>query len=371
MSSDSFDIAIIGAGPSGATAAAYLARKDLGVALIDVEDFASETLHAAWLSAKAIPILDELGVKAGNLLKAPISELTFFNADFSKSSQARFDQHAGYLVERSAFGKLIRNSAIAAGATFMPKAAVTEIRLNEADLVLTLNDHRKVKSRLLILATGRDSTLATRVGFRSDAISGGLWTAQVDATLKSKQSTQARVCIVLGLDGGGGFCWCGTWDNRAVVNINLPQSRDRVIEQLQAICRHAFQQNVLPLDLADQAARATFYQSPAGGALDMDTHVAKHTLLVGEAGGFVSAANNEGLYPAMWSAKLAAETIEESLRSKFSQDTLMSFDSKWRMQMVDYLRSPHTDIRFLLPLIFSNQPMADRMGAAFLLGSNM
>jgi hypothetical protein len=49
----------------------------------------------------------------------------------------------------------------------------------------------------------------------------------------------------------------------------------------------------------------------------------------------------------------------------------MSFDSLWRMQMADHLRSPHTDIRFLLPLIFSNQPMADRMGAAFFFGENI
>jgi hypothetical protein len=41
------------------------------------------------------------------------------------------------------------------------------------------------------------------------------------------------------------------------------------------------------------------------------------------------------------------------------------------MQMANYIRPPHTDIQFLLPLIFTNQPMADRMGAAFFHGENI
>jgi flavin-dependent dehydrogenase len=103
----------------------------------------------------------------------------------------------------------------------------------------------------------------------------------------------------------------------------------------------------------------------------MDTHVGKHTLVIGDAGGFVSAASNEGIYPAMWSAQIAAEVIEAALQSPHSQDELMAFDSKWRMKMADYLRRPNTDSQFLIPLIFSNQPMADRMGAAFFSGENI
>ena len=125
------------------------------------------------------------------------------------------------------------------------------------------------------------------------------------------------------------------------------------------------------MDLSEEAARAEVHPSPAGIALEMDSHVAKHTLIIGEAGGFVAAASNEGIYPAMWSAQLAAQVVHQALGSKHSQDVLMQFDSKWRMSMAEYLRPPNTDIQFLLPLIFSNQPMADRMGAAFFAGENI
>jgi len=127
----------------------------------------------------------------------------------------------------------------------------------------------------------------------------------------------------------------------------------------------------MPQDLSAQAAKAKPIRCPAGWALDMDTHVAKHTLLIGDAGGFIAATSNEGLYPAMWSARIAVDVIDKALRNPYSQDELMAFDTQWRMQIADHLRSPHTDIRFLLPLIFSNQAMADRMAAAFFFGENI
>ncbi|MCH8148147.1 MAG: site-specific integrase [Planctomycetes bacterium] len=92
---------------------------------------------------------------------------------------------------------------------------------------------------------------------------------------------------------------------------------------------------------------------------------------IGAAGGFVSAASNEGIYPGMWSGQIAADVLITALKGRQSQDELMAFDAAWRMQMADYLRSPNTDHQFLLPLIFSNQPMADRMGAAIFSGENI
>jgi hypothetical protein len=49
----------------------------------------------------------------------------------------------------------------------------------------------------------------------------------------------------------------------------------------------------------------------------------------------------------------------------------MQFDTRWRLAMADYLRPPNTDMQFLVPLIFTNQPMADRMAAAFFRGENI
>ena len=59
-----------------------------------------------------------------------------------------------------------------------------------------------IESRLLVVASGRMSPLAERVGFPS--LSGGsMWVAHVSAEGKQpKAPKQPRVAMVLGLDGG-------------------------------------------------------------------------------------------------------------------------------------------------------------------------
>lgn len=372
MAEETFDVAVIGAGPAGATAALQLGRKAYQVALIDRAAFPRPVACAGWLSAKVEPLVAELGLPAKKFLGSPFRDVTLFNADLTKTAKPRFESSAGYLVDRADFDNALIKAAVQHGVTLFQSSAVTDIRLNERSVAMSLANGKRITSRLLLLATGRGSELLDRLGFPRQAGGNPLWTAQAEAELPStKTPTEPHVGVVLGLDGGGSFGLCCTSKDRVLVNVNWAGARERAIPVLVELCKAAFVNRVVPVDLSKQAQSAGLVRSPASAALDMDSHVAKHTLLIGDAGGFISAASNEGIYPAMWSAKIAAQAIDAALQSDFSQDELMTFDSLWRTQMADHLRSPHTDIRFLLPLIFHNQPMADRMGAAFFLGENL
>jgi flavin-dependent dehydrogenase len=108
----------------------------------------------------------------------------------------------------------------------------------------------------------------------------------------------------------------------------------------------------------------------AGVALDLETHVGKRCLLIGEAGGFVSAFSQERLYPAMKSGWLAAETAARALRANLPQDELSSFSAAWRTELADYLRLPNTNLGLLMPLVFDNAQMSERVARAFLLGQS-
>ena len=386
MAEELYDVAIIGAGPAGATAAIVLGRKGYQVALIDRSAFPRPVSCAGWLSAKVEPLLAELALPVKTLLKSPFRDVTLFNADLTKTTKPRFESSAGYLVDRAGFDNTLANAAVQHGVTLFQASAVTDVRLKEQSVALTLANQQRISSRLLLLASGQGSELLDRIGFPRQLGGNPLWTAQVEAIgiqstvagLKGPASgaadataTGPHVGVALGLDGGGSFGLFCTEKDRAMVNVNWAGDRERAIPALVGLCKAAFQHRAVPVDLSKQAESAGLVRSPASAALDMDSHVAKHTLLIGDAGGFISAASNEGIYPAMWSAKLAAQVIDVALQSDFSQDDLMTFDSLWRTQMADHLRSPHTDIRFLLPLIFQNQPMADRMGAAFFFGENL
>lgn len=366
-----FDVGVIGAGPAGCTAAILLSAQGHRVALVEREKFPREVPCAGWVSAKVRPILAELHADLEALLDQPFSEVTFYNNEFTKKAKPRFKEPAGHIIDRTAFDNSLAKVAVKAGATFMQQSTVKDVRLAESAVELTLGGGEKLKSRLLLVASGRSTELLERVGFTRRLGESPIWSAQVDGTIPGGLMVEPCVFVVLGLDGGNSFGLCTVLRNRLIMNVNWRGEQEQVRPQLARMCRLAFEKKIVPTDLSPKAAAAPVLRSPAAAALDMETHVAKHTLLIGDAGGFISAASNEGIYPAMWSARLAARAANAALKSTYSQDELMTFDSLWRMEMADHLRSPHTDIRFLLPLIFSNQPMADRMGAAFFCGDNI
>jgi flavin-dependent dehydrogenase len=377
---DLYDVAVVGAGPAGATAAIYLAQQNRKVVLIDRQTSPREAASVGWLNVRAAPVLAKLGVGVRPLLDQAFRDVTFYSEDFSRTARPNFADAPGYLIDRAQFDDALVKTAADNGVNVVEGNAVVDVKPMETEVVARLSDERTVSSRLLILATGRGSAVQDRLGFTQPARHGTIWTAQVDASLEPGSDEAApakgagpdpRVAVVLGLDRAGSFALSCVSRRGLAVVINWLGEREETLPVLAKMCQALFRHGVVPVDLSAAAPEASLAASPASAALDMDTHVGKHTLLIGDAGGFVCAASNEGIYPAMWSAQIASDVIDAALDSDQSQDELMTFESKWRTTMADYLRSPNTDIQFLLPLIFSNQPMADRMGGAFFSGENI
>ena len=119
----------------------------------------------------------------------------------------------------------------------------------------------------------------------------------------------------------------------------------------------------LPFDAAEHL------DLPFGGALAHEG-VANRTLLVGPAGGFYSA-TGEDLYPNCWSAIYATEVIRKALKEPHLQDAIQPYRQRWRTTLGDYLRGPQQNLRFLLPLVYRNQVMTDRLSDSILLGTGL
>jgi len=92
--------------------------------------------------------------------------------------------------------------------------------------------------------------------------------------------------------------------------------------------------------------------------------------MIGPAGGFFSS-SGEDVYPGCWSAKFAADAMKKALMEPHLQDALGVYRSKWRTTLGDYLRGPQQNLQFLLPLVYRNPVMTERMAEAILLGKNV
>jgi flavin-dependent dehydrogenase len=108
---------------------------------------------------------------------------------------------------------------------------------------------------------------------------------------------------------------------------------------------------------------------PLAGALEREC-VASRTLLIGPAGGFY-AASAEDVYPNCWSAVYAAEVLRKALKERHLQDALQPYRQRWGATLGEYLRGPQQNLRFLLPLIYRNQAMTQRLTESILLGKQV
>ena len=216
---------------------------------------------------------------------------------------------------------------------------------------IAVENNDPVDGRFLVVATGSNRVPGAGNGGE------GRWLAQLHGRI-AKAKSDDRLHWVLGRQG---VVWWQT-PEYLVVNLCEHGSRADVAALLQDFLVEAHDAGLIP---SAAEAGQTVRPLPAVSALEMDSLVDKGTLRIGDAGGFVSFASMEGIYPAMWSAKLAVDALAEAVRASQPQDALQDYDRRWRTAMAEYLRPPDIETPFLLPLVFSNRQMAARLAAAF------
>lgn len=281
--------------------------------------------------------------------------------DLKKTVSVKDGELRGWIVDRARLDAALQRAAAAAGATVSAGVAATGLALGEDQVVLTLADGKVVRGPLIVLADGVDSPTARAAGLtpagRLPALSSCVY-----AEYASRQR-DVRLDIVLGVGAGAPLVTIARGGETTRVSLLLrgPGRGDELLAALAASATTVGLLSGAPRRIVETAA-------PGGLALDIESHVGKRSIMVGDAGGFVAAFSNEGVFPAMKSGWLAAETAQQALQAPLPQDVLAEFGSRWRGELADYLRMPNTDLSLLLPLIFSNVQMSKRVVRAFLLG---
>lgn len=369
MNAREYDMVIAGAGPAGAAAAIKLARAGKRVALVDRAGFPRAATGAGWLNLKARPLLDELKAPLEDVLAHPFQQVTFHNAELTKSSSPRLKDSIGFLVDRTRFDNALVDAAQQAGAALHVGHEISAIEPLEDRVVVHRGEAEAVVGRFLLLAAGRGTPWLDRLKFSRSPASRPVWMGT--AFTGDGAADEGSVGVVLGLDREGSFALLVRSPAGCGVTLNWSGDKPQVRPMFVQLCRKLFEKQLFPVDLSAPAASAEITFSPASFALEMDTHVSKNALVAGDAGGFVAALSHEGLYPAMWSARIAADVLLEASAAPRPQDVLMTYETRWRAEMAAYLSPPNTDMHYLLPMIFSNPAMADRMALAFFAGENL
>jgi flavin-dependent dehydrogenase len=371
---DAHDIAVLGASGAGYAAAIQLARQGLDVALLAGPASATESPLADWMPAgvfKDCPALR--GLKSSGT-DASFQSIVFHSADLAEQAAYRSRTVVGYFLHMQAWLSALEKSARKAGVKLARVDAPAGLELQEGGVRLVAE--RPIEARLLMIAAGSPMEIVTRLALPVRSVPTSSLTIcglDVPVTAAQKRALDKHLHVVAleGTDRLGVYFVAGG-DLHVRIIFNTARVEAAAAGQaLRELIAELAEAGLLPEGLDLARSEAALWRPPAGVALDLETHLAKRTLLIGTAGGFASALTGQTLDASIRSAEVAADVAARALDADRTQEILAEYKSLWRNELADRIRPPGTSAQMLLPMVLSNQAITTRFARAFLEGQKL
>lgn len=358
-----YDVAVVGGGPAGAVAALRAAQHQANVLLVEREKLPATHAWAGWLGPAGAALCKECGLSPRKAGATELVGLRLHSWDLTRTARVADPDLRGWLVDRVAFGQALLKQAVGAGADNLYRVEVQDLHLGEDRAVLHLSGGRDVAAKVVLIADG----VTSPTGRMANLVCAAQQPAVPRAVFVNYETKDkaTELDVVIGASRAGQLATIVRLGSLVCLSLVTRVTEPPIEQQFREFCDNAVRHGLLPAGVPAEPLQRL---CPGGVALDMDTHVGKRCLLIGEAGGFVAAFSNEGIYPAMRSGWIAADTALRALQAEVLQDELASFGVAWRGELADYLRMPNTDLSLLVPLVFNNEQMSRRIARAFLLG---
>lgn len=332
--SQRFDVVVVGAGPSGASAAYHLAMRGWRVALFEKRRMPREKACGDGLGRGAIAVLDEMGVLPQLTACRAVDgfEIRLHGAREGESA-ARLSGHArGLVVQRTELDTLVMRHAQAAGAQVFEGCRVTgfgragarvdSVHYVTDDTGATAAQALSVDARYLVLADGGTGRLRLLAGFAPHApeTTGQALRGYYADVPPLPDTFQFHLPL---MDPNGartlpGYGWVfPLTGGRANIGVGYfpVQSADREVNL-----------RCLLAGFLDQLARAEprmaairplgrLIGGPLHFGMDPQCCVVANALLAGDAAGLVDPFTGEGIHTALASGRYAAEVLDRALRA--------------------------------------------------------
>ena len=336
------DVLIVGAGPSGSTAAATLAKMGHSVAFIDKGIFPRHKTCASWINALAFSRFDYLNAELTNLVDCPFYGIRFYDESIVRHGTYIERRPSGYLTLRSKFDHGLAKIAVKAGAAMHQGVRAIRIEENESGVTAELSDGTRLKARFLIGADGSNSQIARWSGLRKSWRPHQYVLCANEDIPCSPQSIEkfygekVPLFVSLRFNGLEGYGW--VFPKREYICVGIggrvgPGADIRAL--LREFVERSREMKLIPADL--QISNPDYALDPAGAIHSMKSLTKGRTMLVGDAAGFVSGSTGEGIYPGMVSGAIAADVVHEAFATGSSD--ISAFNQRWRGELGVFLRS--------------------------------
>jgi geranylgeranyl reductase family protein len=295
----SYDVIVVGAGPAGATLAYELAKRGIGVLVLEKEKLPRYKCCAGGVTSKAAKLLD---FDISEVVEDVIYELSF-TYNMGSSYLGQHSQPLIYTVMRDVFDYFLVEKAQQLGAVLIDGQKVMQVQVG-ADWVEMPTADNLFRTRLVVGADGAYSVVARELGMgRSIEYLVGM-ESEVVVPEEELAKWKSRVHIDLGCIPGG-YAWVFPKRNHLSIGAGCLVSKARGLNR-------RYQKFLTLLGMGNYTiARSSSHLVPTctkGRFVWQDK-----ALLLGDAAGLTDPLTGEGIYNAIQSAQLAAPVIESSL----------------------------------------------------------
>jgi geranylgeranyl reductase family protein len=279
-----YDVAIVGAGPAGSTAAYHLATAGARVLLLDRATFPRDKPCGGGVTGRAARLLP--------FSIEPVVEDTVDRLECGLRYRHRFTRHArtplAYMTQRRRLDHFLLRKAAAAGA---------EVREGETA------DARELDARVVIGADGCNGSSAKQLGLADGVVHGVALEANYPHELRFEGAMVLEIAVIR-----GGYGWVFPKDGHVNVGVGgNGEEGPKLRAELRRMCA------AYGID-PDAAQDTRGYRLPLRLP---GTRLARgRTAVIGDAAGLVDPFSGDGMYEAFLSARLVADATLDVLAGR-------------------------------------------------------
>jgi len=313
------DVAVIGAGPAGLTAARALAARGHDVVVLEEHAGIGVPVHCT--GVLGVDAFTEFDLPRESIL-GTAHTARFVAADGSSVS-VDAERVEAAVVDRALFDQGLAASSRRAGAELRSGARVRAIAVGAAGVTIGVEGGDRVEARACIIACGANYRFNRQLGL------GVPRTFVQSAQLEQPLDGLDRVEVHLGREvAPGGFAWLVPLERDG-----RPHARLGLMCDTRALAR--FRQ--FAVRMRERFGAAGDWPDPRLKVLPLgpvSRTYGTRLLAVGDAAGLVKPTTGGGIYYSLISGRIAAETLDEALAADDLRDTrLRRYESEWRARL--------------------------------------
>lgn len=329
------DVVVVGAGPSGSTAAKILAEQGLNVLLVDKTKFPRDKPCGGGLPLRVLqrfPYIKDINA---------IESYSYGGYLYSQSLRYKIEIHKQEpiiaMVLRKKFDNALVELAVDSGARFQDGKSVKDLKITPDKAQVALNDGSHIDTKFVIGADGFLSTVARKAGLFIPHKSIGISVVEEFSLKKDVMDqyyTDNRFCHIYSkINGISGYGWVLPKQN--TVNIGLVDYwlRGKMTNDKKNI-KEAFNAYISLLKNTDIIPKNIESTQLQGGTLPVKPLEKTYTdrvILCGDAAGFINPVSGEGIYYALASAEIAARVSAEAIQANDTSEQFLSrYEKRWK-----------------------------------------